>query len=570
MRKAVMILFTAALFVCLIFSVSAASGANKVVCQATVSPDGTCQVSQIISLRLDDPARELTYPIPGNASAVTLNGSRVSARKSGDVRLVDLSKVVGKVAGEFTLNIGYRLSGLVQTADTGVQELTLPMLSGFAYPIDRLEFSVSMPTEVTVKPAFSSGYHQSSIESALDVSVSGAVINGVSGQMLKDHETLEMKLGVPESVFPKNITTLPSLDRLNIFMYVSVGLALLYWLAFLFFLPQARTPSTTAPDGCTAGQLGSVLQQKGTDLHLMILSWAQLGYVALHIERGGRITVHKRMEMGNERSTFEQRCYTMLFRKSDVVDTSSRRYALLCRDIRQSRAELAPFLQRHSGSVKIFRVLAALCGVLGCVGIALTLGNGAALRWLAVVVFAAGGLVGCIFIQSWAYALYSPDRRPIRTALVLCCVIFLLSLLAGNPSLGLLVCLSQLAAGLLAAFGGRRTASGKQAISQTLGLRRYLGTVSSEEVQRICANSPDFFFAMLPNALALGADERFAGRFGKMPMPECPYLSGCAQIHTTARSWGAEMRSVYRAMARREQRLPYERIGQIFADFRRR
>jgi uncharacterized protein (TIGR00730 family) len=67
----------------------------------------------------------------------------------------------------------------VVTNDVQQLELQLPILAGFAYPVQALEFTVTMPGPISVKPAFSSGYHQANIEKDLYCTVSGATITGV-------------------------------------------------------------------------------------------------------------------------------------------------------------------------------------------------------------------------------------------------------------------------------------------------------------------------------------------------------------------------------------------------------
>ena len=70
-------------------------------------------------------------------------------------------------------------------------------------------------------------------------------------------------------------------------------------------MPLWRIRCTAAPAGLTAGELGSRLVHKGADLTMMVLSWAQLGYLLITMDESGRVFLHKRMEMGNERSAFD-------------------------------------------------------------------------------------------------------------------------------------------------------------------------------------------------------------------------------------------------------------------------
>ena len=166
MRRLFMILAVLALTFSLAIGVSAATEASSVSCHATVSSDESCDVTLTAIFRLEESVSELNFPVPAKASGVTLNGSRVGSSVSGKVRLIDLTQITGGMAGEFSAVITYRLSDVVAFNDEGLLMLDVPLLSGFDYPVKKIECSVMLPGEVVSKPSFVSGYHQTSIEHA--------------------------------------------------------------------------------------------------------------------------------------------------------------------------------------------------------------------------------------------------------------------------------------------------------------------------------------------------------------------------------------------------------------------
>ncbi len=544
----------------LICPVFAETGANSVKVYATVSADGSCQVTTTVLLHLEQTVGDLTFPVPLEAESVTLNGSRVRTSKTATAQQVDLSGIAGNLVGEFSVTITYILRDLVAYNDIEVLALQLPLLSGFAYPIQSLEYSVTMPGEVSSKPAFSSGYHQSNIEKDLTSQVSGAVISGTSNKELKDHETLTMTMTVSEEMFPQNRIELPDFNVTNTLMWISLGLAALYWIIFLRCPIPRRMTTVSAPEGFSAGQMGAVLHMKGADLTMMVFTWAQLGYLYIRKGRGGRVLLQKRMEMGNERSGFEQRCFGSLFGKRDVVDTSDLRYIEQWEKTAKMSPNIQPLFKPRPGSKRIFRVLAALVGLFGGTGVGIAIGAGAALQWLLVILFALIGFLLSWHIQRWAEGLLLNDKKPLWTGLVLCGVWLLLSILAGVFSIGFWTMAAQLLAGLFLAFGGRRTEAGMQTMSEVLGLRRYLRKVSREDLQRICQSNPEYFFSMAPYALALGADKQFAKRFGKMPLPDCPYVELGTEVRMTASGWSDRFRRLAEAMDRRRKKMWLERL----------
>lgn len=529
-------------------SAQAVTAAKSVNSFATVSNDGSCQVTLTANIHLDQPVGNLRFPLPKKAGNITVNGARARSRVEGDVRQVDVSSIVGKVAGDFTLTFTYSLPDLITTNEAGLLELRLPLLAGFAYPVQSLEFSITLPGQVNAKPAFSSGYHQANIEKDIHCTTVGATITGIAQTELKDHETLTMILLVSEEMFPQPRIVAPDFKTIDTLVVVFSVVALLYWALTLRNLPSWPTPQPVAPDGHNAGEMGSVLCLQGGNLNMMVFSWAQLGYLQIAMEPGGRVRLYRQMDMGNERSSYEQRCFKLLFGRRDMVDATTDRYGELYHNVGKMLPNLSSLVHPKSGNLLVFRVLAALAGMFGGISVAVNLSAGAALQWLLIIALGALALWSCWYIQSWAVNLFVPNRRILWLGLGLGGLWLLVSALSGVFSAGLSMVAGQLFFGLLAALGGRRTLAGRQAMGEVLGLRRYLKTVSPEQLRLICQNNPEYFHQMMPYAMALGVDEQFAKRFGKLPIGPCPYIDMGAESTMRAVQWRSVMHRVMGAM----------------------
>lgn len=560
-------ILTFVLFFILIFTLSVSVGAASapsVGTYATVTQDGSCQVNMTVRIHLDQVEDDLVFPVPGKATNITLNGHRVRTQSKNDSRLIDLSDALGDLVGDMTVTVSYSLTDVIHTDETGQLQLQLPLLSGFAYPVEALEFSVTLPGTVDAKPAFSSGYHQADIEKDLSFSVSGATVSGSSQKEMKDHETLVMTLTVPEELFPQTRVVLPDLQVLNIAMGVCAGLALLYWLIFLRCAPFRRIHCPTPTEGLTAGQLGSVLTLSGADLTLMILSWAQLGYILIQLDRQDRVVLHKRMDMGNERGDFERRCFNLLFGKRDTVNASGSSYGALYLRVEKMRPPVAPYFRPRSGNPLLFRAFSAAMGLFGGISLGISLSAGAALQWFWVIVLAIAGGYTPWLIHRWALCLYGPDKKPLWLALGCCGGWILLSYLAGKFGFGFLMSACQLFFGLMAAFGGRRTEEGRQVCQQILGLRRYLRRADKQELSKILEKDPDYFHSLAPYAVALGVDEAFARRFGKARLTESPYLTTGSQNALTAAEWSSLLRRAVSIMNATHSRSGANKVATIF------
>ena len=551
-------LMLAVFFCCvaLTIPVSARSAAEQIRSEATVTADGDCTVTLTATFSLDEAVEDPIFPIPANASDVTLNGGKASGKESGQAQLISLKNVTGGMAGKHSITIRYTLSAVVTTTEENGLILTLPLLSGLAYPVDSMEFSVTLPGPVPATPDFTSSYYQEHIQSLLDISVNGSTVRGTAKE-LKDHESLTMTLPVDETLFPQTAVTARVLGMMDIAILAAVVLALIYYFAALCPKPTRRVLRTTAPDGISAGDTSVWLTGGKTDLSLLVVTWAQLGYLRIQVDDNGRVLLHKRMDMGNERSVFENRCYKNLFGRRRIVDGTGYHYAQLCREVAKKAPPLNACYRAKSGNPKIFRILCAVPALLSGISLAAAMApNSIFLR----VLFACLCAVMALFIQSGGACLPTRHKLPLYIGLG-CSVVWMgFGLGSGEWVTALLMIAFQFLSGLAAAFGGRRTELGQQALGQILGLRRHMRTVSKKELQRLLKVNPGYFHELAPYALALDADRSFARRFGRLRLPECTYLICGMRGQMTAAEWARMLRATVQTLDARAKRLPLEKI----------
>ena len=569
MRRIVLLVTTVMLLVFFAIGVNAQTSATQVTYQATVSSDQSCTMVVTVTIHLDEPVDTLTFPVPVDASNIMLSGTRVGSTLTNQARHVDLSNIVGNVSGDFTFNLTYELKDIVKPNENGFLELQLPMLSGFLYPVDKLGFTVTLPAELTYEPSFTSGYHQANIEQSLVYSASGNTVTGTSNQQMKDRETLTMKVLVSEETFPQAVIQLRDLDPFYLAMAISGVLAVIYWLIFLRNFPGRINPTPTPPEGFSAGQLGSILSLQGTDLTAMIFTWAQLGYLVIQTGRGERILLHKRMDMGNERSRFEQKNFQRLFNGRSVVDTSGFRYAALYQKLSAGSGSIQGLAHQRAGSKYLFRFLMALVGAFCGICLGLTLTTEVALPWVPTILLGLAWGISSWLMQAWADSFFSRHNGKLVLSLILCVVWTVVSIRSETYQLDIWIILLQLLAGLMSTFGGRRTEAGRQLMSEVLGLRLYLQTIPRAQLHHICRQNPDYFYSLAPYALALGCDKAFAKRFGRDLQPPCPYIAGVNQTPMTAAEWNKILRRTARSMESRMRQMPLEKVTGFFRSFTR-
>ena len=566
--------------------VSAQSQVNQMTVHGVVSPQGDCQMTATVTLHVDQPPEALTFPVPKNASNISLNGSWARTKTTESVKEVDLVYGLGNFVGDVSFTLTYNLSDQVSKNPEELLELTVPLMSGFAYPTESIEFTVTLPGNFPGKPGFSSGYHQANIEQNLSYTVEGAVLTGRSQKPLKDHETLKMILPVTETMFPQTQIVAPDLIEIQISMIISALTALIFWVIFLRCPLPWGPCRPTPPEGYSAGELHSILDLQGADLTLMIFTWAQLGYVILEPCRGNRVKIYKQMNMGNERSRFERKCFALLFGKRQMVDSSSLRYSELWLRIYKSAPHLPYLLRKRSGSRKFFRILCAAVGLFSGAYLGILLGTESEVSMPVVVSLGVAGFLISYIMQPWVPALFSSGKFRLWLTLALTALWVVPAALLQDPIPGLTGAGSGLIGGILLFLGGRRTEAGLQAMDQVAGLYRYLTCGEPEYTQHIwykrlqaflisifkpdrkhlqqtCRENPQFFFDLAPYAMALGADKRFAKRFGSARLPSCPYIHTGKPQELSAPQWAKLMRKLAGAMDAGRRRAPLEHFSRI-------
>lgn len=553
-------LFTMIILCILLCSLSvgvmAANSATGLQANAGVQTDGSVRISVALQLHLDGAVSDLSYPLPAGAGEISVNGAAATVRQSDRGLLVLLPAAN---AGDYRFTVEYTLYDVV---DRGLEKavVTLPLLVGFDYPIAAMEFSVTLPGEILEKPVYTSGYHQNEIENVISTTLSGNTLTAVVGQELKDHETLTLTLVAAAEDFPFVLKVKPLLDGWDGTVLLCAVLAVAYYLLTLLSPIYRRTRCFTPPEGITAGEIGSCLTGAGADLTLMVITWAQLGYLRIAMEGKKRVVLYKQMNMGNERGAFENRVYQSLFAKRSIVDGTGVHYAKLYRKVAMQSPMRKQMIKPRSGNVAVFRVLSCCAGAVSGVKLGLALTGQPALQVLLAILVCllCGAFSYCI--QGGGRCLPMRNKGPLWLALVCSTLWVGLGLLGGQLHYAIPNVLFQLVCGLAVALGGRRSELGKRTASQIHGLRHHMTRANTFDLQKRLEANPFYFYELAPYALALGVDKRFARRFGKAELPDCGFLSTDGKQPATAAQWAALLRQTADRLNARQRRLLLERL----------
>ena len=209
--------------------------------------------------------------------------------------------------------------------------------------------------------------------------------------------------------------------------------------------------------------------------------------------------------------------------------------------------------------MKIFRGLCCgaqvFCGV--CVTMNLT--KIVALQVLLCAVLGAFGAVSAWQIQEMAYRTHLRGKTRVYVGFVCVLIWILLGILCGQWIIPLCAALGQILMGYFAAYGGRRSDMGRYDTGRILGLRSYLKKLTPEEITRLMKTDPDYFFNLLPFAMALGIIYPYSRNFGSRKLGPSPYLVTRVSGKRTADEWARIFSEVADRMDARQRRMEIER-----------
>ena len=565
-RRLIMLILCCLMIGVIAMPASAESAATKAESFVTVTAEGDCIVALTVTLHLEASYESLTFPLPLDAANITMNGTSVRTTKTASATEVDVAKAINGLVGDFTVRFDYTIPDAVKVVPFETEEgkqsaylqLELPLLSGFSFPVENLSFVITMPGAVRWMPTLNSVYRQTGIESDVPFKVDGTMITGNSIVPIQDHDSVMLTMVVPNDMFPGISTYIRTGNPELTPMLICAGVALLYWLLFCRTLPLIRRRNVAPPEGITAGEVGCHLTLAGGDLTMMVMSWAQLGYVMIQLD-GNRVVLHKRMEMGNERSQFEVKIYNALFGSRRTVDATGSAYAKLSRKVFTMVPGERSLCRPNSGNMKIFRVLCCSAQIFCGICVAMNMTTVGVLQVLLSIILGVFGVISAWQIHEIAYRTHLRGKTRVYIGLVCVLIWIVLGFLCGQWAIPLGAALGQWLFGFLAAYGGRRSELGRHDAGLILGLRHYLKHISKEDIQRLMKTDPDYYFNMVPYALALGIIKPFSKNFGSKPMEQCPYLATRVHGKRSAEEWGELLAKTADLMDARYRRMEIEK-----------
>lgn len=491
-----------------------------------VAGNGSCQVTQTVTIEFTGIEQSLTIPLGANAKRASIAGYRAQKIAEDGYTLFQLKDDAG-FAGGRTFTVTYTLSGLVTETD-GEQTLNLPLLCPkWDYPIEHFSFTVTMPKDIETVPGFSSGYYGDVIEDYMTAARQGAVLLGDLDTALKDHESLTMTLALGPRYFTGTYSGWSANWVAAAFCILFALLALGYWFLTLRSPRLSVSSRSLPPDSALPCDLPFLLAGAKPDFNMLLCHWASLGYLSIAVDPQGHVSLLRHMYMGNERRGLECKLFAALFARADRCDGASIHYK---NTAKSAAGALARFwgrrlYERGSGNVLAMRALAALCSGVALLSAASFLLPVLPLRWLVLALCFVLGAAMSACVQLAAIRWYL--RHVPVLALGGACAVAMLVLgnLSGTFPLMLLAAALSALTGVLTRHGGQRSRAGGRLLGQVLGFRQFLRRVTPSHLLMRLQRDPQYFYRTLPYAEAMGLGAMFARKFGDTELDPCEWYN---------------------------------------------
>ena len=493
----------------------------------TVDENGTAKAEASLHVVCDSTVPRLSIALGPNVSGVRLDGHSSEVQRSGGQTTVVLTDETG-LPDEMDLHLSYTVRNTVEPGSES-QRFSLRLL-GALQDADIVKFSASvqMPGGFDAIPEFSSGYYAEGIDNYLTIHVSAdGLITATSMESMLAGETLDLRLELPPDYFSVHNVAGRTLliDRIAMIALALFGL-LYWWRALRSPLPRIE-PQTRAPMGVEPGVAGLLTVGNGPDLALMALNWAACGYLRAARVRGGRLLLTQLIPMGNERSSYEQTVFQRLFAHSGEVISGSNAWVAAQKKAEKSARSYwnGRLYEKRRGRPGILRA----CAVLLCGFAALSAADrvipSMTLRPLLLAASALAGVIWGIVLQYALRGLLRRNRQTPIILLALCLAALIAAIrLTGAGSALLSALLFSAAVWLLLIFGPKRRQTGVDTLSDLLGWRRYLRTLSPNLAQQLLEADPQYYYRTLLFAEALGVGGSFSRAFEGQRMGVCSFF----------------------------------------------
>ena len=517
------------LFLCLLST--AVLGADALIdpmeLKVTVDQNGTAQFVTELHVTSNTNLAAFSLDLGPNVRGVHLDTYTYSTSKQADRTVLTVTSQNG-LPSTMDLHLSYTVYNTA-TATAEGQKFEISLLGAIKNAdLDNFRLELQMPGEFESVPAFLSGYYADGIDNYLkiDTTQKGQITARSTATMLAG-ETLQLSLELPEGYFTLENTAGRFLIWVGILMLVLALLGGFYWYRNLRYARPHPKAQSQPPAGVEPGVTAHILFGHRPSLSLMVMGWAAEGYLRIFRARDGQIILTQLIPMGSERTSYEQKIFASLFEGEPEVSCSGSIWRTA--KLRGEKAAKAYWrvrlYQKHPGKPMLLRLICILLWGFASVFAADSALPSMELRLLALLGFLVFGILfGILLDYSIRHLPLAETRTPMYLLLAGLALFLAACILTGCVAVLLPVLLYTVLAELFVLCGPRRRRNGINLLSELLGWRRYLRSLTPGQARKYLKTDPQFYYRKVLYAHGLGLGNRFTRTFAGCKLEPCAFL----------------------------------------------
>jgi len=473
------------------------------------------------------------------------------------------------VIGEQHYTIRYR----VHSKDLGVKDTQMLYWNlignGFDTTIKKMHYTITMPKPFDGSriSAYTGSY--GAAYDGLSFEVKDQVISGELRTPLNANEsaTIMVPLDANYFVFPQ-----PQ-DVLLYAIVASVAILLVSGLLFWCFGKDDDVIVTVefqAPEGLDSAAVGyivdSMVEQK--DIISLIIDWADRGYLKIHDDGKGNLSLEKIKDMEKEDTkAYERTFFQAIFKQKDYVTEKDLKKDDVARGLTNAQSKVSQYFRAKNR--RVFTSSSLVLQFVMCLMVALPsflcafatlymryemmdmtfpsifigfFGIAAAVPWIVL-------MRKRYVMKRWLYFTLWGACFLLNAVIFAITVILMLVMGRSNAWIyALIYFVVQILQLFILMFMDKRTKQGNRWLGQILGLREFILSCEKDRLETLIEDDPSAFFHVLPYAYVLGVSDVWASKFEHLIVPQPQWYVNPYSTHpfTTWYWWSTFHHSFHR------------------------
>lgn len=490
--------------------------------------------------------KELVYPTKAKISKLKVDGYNFSKEYENGNVVVKTGDADSYVNGEQTYVVTYNYRPHDDRTSEYDEVYFNILPANCPTPIESANFTVNFPKSIDAsKIAFYAGAYGDNDQSVVTYTVNDNKITGKINNSIPKNYGVTLRTELPEGYFKSQKTDTSKIILMWILILICPIAAFLLWMLFGRDETLIKPVTVMPPEGLTPADVGYIVDETAEhrDLLSLLFYWADRGYIIIEDGKKDDFILTKVKDLPLNSENYEKTIFNGLFKKGDVVATSSLKGKFFDK-LSKAIIELQnKFTVRKNTRLYTFKSKVAqnLCLLF----VAIPIVSVTIIGYMVNVVEVGFLVMTCILcfvlyllylfvfetIKKWNSTKKSSRSSTMVVLFILIIAISALLFLSGfkflqadtlgeakrhylNTTMPMLVALiGSAVCTFFSTIMKKRTPRMNTLYGEILGLKEFIEYAEKDRIEMLIEENPHYFFNILPYAYVLGVSDKWAKKF---------------------------------------------------------